>query len=208
MRESEFSCQVMPAREWCPDGFNFTAHMGSLCADITTRMPELAHVDMGQVAICCSQARKRVHHGLQAALTPMRFENGGRFTIQNGRRYTSQRLADPTTGREFLYILTFYLPRFINASRNEKLVTVFHELWHISPDFNGDLRRHAGRCYIHTGSQRQYDARMQQLANRWLSLSPPCRVHAFLDFDFRRLQRRYGRIFGLKIPHPKLIPVP
>ena len=57
-------------------------------------------------------------------------------------------------GVEMMYILKFYLPRFQNESFEEKLTTIFHELWHISGDFNGDIRRHAGRCYVHTSSER------------------------------------------------------
>ena len=58
--------------------------------------------------------------------------------------------------------------RFMDVDFEEKLVTIFHELWHVSPRFDGDLRRHPGRCYMHTGSQKDYDAQMLRLARRWL----------------------------------------
>ncbi|REJ67552.1 MAG: hypothetical protein DWQ31_10600 [Planctomycetota bacterium] len=169
------------------------------------RLPELKHIDLDRVAISFNQARKAVGHGLQATLTPMRFEEGRLWTVRGGRRYTAQRLYGPD-GREFLYILSFYLPRFLNHRLEEKLVTILHELWHISPRFNGDLRRHAGRCYVHTRSEREYDAAMARLARKWLSLDPPHEVYGFLHASFAQLQRRHGRIFGTKIPHPRLIP--
>lgn len=180
--------------------------MRRLCAEIVQHTPELAHIDMDRVAVTFSQARKKVSHGLQAALTPMRFENGSLFTQQDGRRYTSQRLFD-ADGQELLYILTFYVPRFLNALLNQKLTTIFHELWHISPSFNGDLRRHSGRCYAHSHSIAHYDAHMQVLVDRWLARSPSVKTYAFLRYNFRQLQSRYGSVTGVTIPHPKMIAV-
>lgn len=106
-----------------------------------------------------------------------------------------------------LYILTFYLPRFMDLDRREKLVTIFHELWHISPDFDGDLRRHEGRCYAHSHSQAAYDAHVGVLADEWLRLGPPAELHAFLRYGFTQLQRHHGPVYGTKIPRPRLIPV-
>jgi hypothetical protein len=90
---------------------------------------------------------------------------------------------------------------------NEKLITVLHELWHISPLFDGDLRRHPGRCYVHTQSQAEYDAQMQLLAERWLAQQPSPAAIEFLQSSFAELHRRHGRVFGTRVPHPKLIRV-
>jgi hypothetical protein len=105
-----------------------------------------------------------------------------------------------------LYILSFYLPRFQNLPLREKLITVLHELWHISPSFNGDIRRHAGRYHAHTHSQAEYDEEMGRLADRWLSLSPPEEVWSFLRDDFTALAARHGSIVGLKIRRPRIVP--
>ena len=40
-------------------------------------------------------------------------------------------------GREILYLVTFCLPRFLDLTFDEKFVTIFHELFHIGPSFNG-----------------------------------------------------------------------
>ena len=72
-----------------------------------------------------------------------------------------------------LYILTFYLPRFLDHSFREKLITVFHELYHISPAFNGDIRRMDGRYHVHTHSQQEYDREMDRLVEQYLRRSPP-----------------------------------
>jgi hypothetical protein len=134
----------------------------------------------------------------------MRFEGGSLMCRRQSRTYTIQRLYD-TQGREIFYILTFYLPRFMDLPFREKLITVFHELWHISPQFDGDLRRHDGRCYAHTHSQKQYDAEMDVLARQYLASSPPASLYEFLQYDFAGLLTRYGRIYGTKVRRPRLL---
>jgi hypothetical protein len=186
-------------------GFNFTAHMRTLCADLTSRLEELAHIDTSRVAIRFCQARRQTRHGLYASLTPLRFEGGHLVRRRRGRTWSIERLYDDA-GREMLYLLSFYLPRFLERPFREKLNTVVHELWHVGPAFDGDLRRHAGRCYAHTHSQKQYDAHVAALADRWLSLTPPREVYGFLHCDFAQLQERHGAIVGQRIRTPRLIP--
>lgn len=187
-------------------GFNFTEHMRNLCVDVTSRLGELSHVDMNRVAVAFAQTRKRVRHGMWASLTPMRFKNGAITERRGNSAYTVQRLFAPD-GTEMLYILTFYLPRFTQLSFQDKLVTIFHELWHVSPRFDGDIRRHPGRCYAHTQSEKEYDAAMAVLAKKWLRQDPPPELYAFLRMSFRRLQDEFGFVYGTKVPSPKLIPL-
>jgi hypothetical protein len=195
-----------PASCWASStvGFDFTRHMRRLCADLTTRLPDLAHIDMQRVAVRYCQVRRGGRHGVQATLTPLRFERGARETTRRGKNWIVEPIYDDA-GREMLYLLSFYLPRFLNHSVAEKLATVCHELWHISPEFDGDLRRHEGRCYAHGPSERQFHEAMHRLAEKWLSVSPPAEMHAFLNHDFRELQQLHGRVFGIKIPTPRLV---
>ncbi len=187
-------------------GFDFTRHMRLLSADMVARLPELHHVDLDRVAISFSQTRKAVSHGLHATLTPMRFEQGSLIGRRGGERVTVERFFDPR-GREILYVLSFYLPRFLNEPLREKLATTLHELWHISPQFDGDLRRHGGRCYAHGPSQAAYDATVERLLDRWLSLGPPPDLYAPLRLNIRQWVRRHGQVVGQKIRTPRLIPV-
>jgi hypothetical protein len=180
--------------------------MRILCEDIVVRCSELAHVRMEQVAVMWSQAKKPTSSGLYASLTPMRFRGGLLEGRVGRRRYTVERMYDEQ-GIEYLYLLTFCLPRFLDLGFAEKLTTVFHELWHISPVFDGDLRRHSGRCYAHTKSQRGYDQHMKQLARQWLDASPPPALYDFLHLDFATLYRTQGRIGGTRLRRPKLIPL-
>ena len=187
-------------------GFDFTAAMRRLCRDMVARLAELSHIRLERVAISLCQARQNGSHGLYASLTPLKFEAGADQQVLEGRRYGVQRLCDQQ-GRELLYILSFFLPRFQNTSLEEKLSTVLHELWHISPEFDGDLRRHAGRCYAHGPSQREYDAQMERLAQRWLALDPPGHLYEFLTLDFSELVAEHGQVIGTRWPTPKLLPL-
>ncbi len=187
-------------------GFDFTAAMLRLCEDMTGRLPELRHIDLSRVAMSLCQTRKNTTHGIYASLTPLRFESGARTTKRRGRRYGVEPICD-SQGREYLYILSFYLPRFMNPPLEEKLSTVVHELWHISPNFDGDLRRHEGRCYAHGPSQKKYDAKMDELAQQWLMRDPPSHLYEFLECDCTELIAQHGRICGTRWRNPQLVPL-
>lgn len=187
-------------------GFDFSASMSRLCTDMVARHPEFRHIRMEEVAVTFAQTRRRVSHGLQAKLTPMRFEDGSIVTHRNGRAWTVQRLYHDE--REMLYILTFYLPRFLNHSFREKMITVFHELYHISPKFDGDIRRFGGHYHVHSHSQKEYDRQMETFAEEYLAMKPPEYLFSFLKKRFKGLQDEHGTVVGLRVPIPKIIPVP
>jgi hypothetical protein len=106
-----------------------------------------------------------------------------------------------------LYVLTFCLPRFLDQPFREKLVTVFHELYHIGPAFDGDLRRHPGRYEVHSHSKDLYDERMADLVRDYLADHPEPEVFHFLRSGYRELWDTHGGITGVVVPRPKLLPV-
>ncbi len=187
-------------------GLDFTLHVRRLCEDAVRRLPELEHIDPDRIAFGFRQARKPAGHGVYASLTPLRFAGGRAHILRRGRKWGIEKLHDEN-GREMLYLLNFYLPRFLNLSFRDKLITFFHELWHIGPKFDGDLRRFEGRCYAHGGSQKHYDAQASALAERWLLLRPPKASYAFLRHNFRGLVEQHGQVYGRRFPAPKLTPL-
>ena len=66
------------------------------------------------------------------------------------------------------YVMDFYVPVFFNLSFREKLVTVLHELYHISPKFDGELRTFKGRSYQHGPSKEKYDNYMEYLCDKYI----------------------------------------
>jgi predicted metallopeptidase len=187
-------------------GFDFTYHIRRLCEDMVARSESLCHIDMERVAISFSQTRLATKTGIFASLTPLRFAGGAAHTVRRGCKWEIQKVID-TNGRSMLYLLNFYLPRFLDLSFREKLETVIHELWHVSPRFDGDLRRLGETKYAHGASQKKYDAYVRILADEWLALNPPERLYAFLHDNFRGLTAQHGRVIGTKIRAPKMIRV-
>ncbi|MDO4628154.1 MAG: hypothetical protein Q4C70_03140 [Planctomycetia bacterium] len=186
--------------------FDFTAKMRIICEDMTRKVVALQHIHMERVAVGFCQTRSASEYGCYASLTPLRFENGSLTTIRRKQRYTLQRMLDPH-GMEYLYLLNFYVPRFLNTDFRNKLITTVHELLHISERFDGDIRRFAGRCYAHSSSQKDYDAYAEKLASLWLAQNPPVEMYQFLHDDFDTLRRKYGKIHGQHYPIPRLIRV-
>lgn len=185
--------------------FDFCSAMQRLCEDICCRHTAFQHISMDRVAITFAQTRSPVEWGIQAKLTPLRFAGGCRHERRDEKLWTVQRVY--RDGREMLYVLTFYLPRFLNLSFEEKLVTVFHELFHIGPAFDGDIRRFGGSCYIHSSSQKAYDQQMAVFVQDYMRMRPDQDLFSFLRYNFQQLQRNHGPVVGLRIAVPKLIPL-
>lgn len=186
--------------------FDITAALTAVCEDMAVRIPDLRHVRMNQVALSYCQTRRGTSHGMLAKLTPLRFQEGALTAFRGGQLWTIQRLVD--RGVEQLYILSVYLPRFFDLPFIEKLNTLVHELYHISPRFDGDIRRFPGRCFAHSSSHDTYDEIVQMLLRGYLrSRSSRSRLLRFLQYDFVTLRRTYGEVVGSRIPIPKLIPV-
>lgn len=213
------SRRPLPARWVVPEGrrlraataaevtapFDFTSAMSRLCTDVAARCAALRHVQMPHVLVSFTPSRNRSRFGLQARVTPLRFRNGKILRRHGAIDYQVQRFF--VDGREKLYILTFCLPRFLDQSFEEKLVTVFHELYHMSPAFDGDLRRHPGRYAVHSHSKACYDRRMAELVQVYLQDHPEPESFSFLRLGYRELWDRHQGITGVIVPRPKLLPV-
>jgi hypothetical protein len=200
----------LEAPSWLQTGplfrpFDFCGHIRALCADITTHCRELAHIDVSRLLFGMMQARSSRLNGLQARVTPLRFHRGDLLRQRRGVCYQVQRYV--VDGREMLYLVTFCLPRFLNRPFDDKFITLFHELFHISAAFDGDFRRHKGRYGLHSHSKKDYDAQMAQLARSYLSRCRDARLHHFLRLDFAQLVHRHGGVVSIVVPHPKLVPV-
>ncbi len=185
--------------------FDFCGHVRRLCADIVRRCDEFQHIDISRLLFGMTQARTGKAHGLQARVTPLRFRQGRLTRRRYGTLYQVQRYV--VDGREMLYLVTFCLPRFLDQSFEDKFVTLFHELYHISPAFEGDLRRHEGRCMLHTHSKRCYDTHMAHLSRAYLANGADASLHGWMRLDFAQLRHRHGSVAAAVVPRPRLIPV-
>ncbi|MER3415445.1 MAG: hypothetical protein C4297_04425 [Gemmataceae bacterium] len=186
------------------DGFCFSAAMHTLIGDIVEHVSELAHIRPEQVLVGVTRARNQRPGGLYARIVPMRFAGGCLTTQRRGQVWHMQRFWLDEC--EILYLLHFFLPRYGHLDFEEKLVTVFHELYHISPEFNGDLRRWDGPCVLHGRSIMAYDRRMLGLARDYVRLTGGAPAAWFLRLSWAQLCAAGGTVWGYCPPLPKLLP--
>lgn len=183
---------------------NFDLAMQNLIEDIVENCDYFNHVDLGRVIISAKSSKTSGLDGVYAQIFPLRYRNGAYSGIERiGKRLERYRM-DPIyrERREMLYILYFYLPRFLNLSFLEKTTTIFHELYHISPEFNGDLRRFPGKNFMHGSSLGKYDSLMTALARDYLFRTSNLEKSDFLRFGSRSIQKRYGKLKYTQIPEP------
>ncbi len=187
--------------------FDYTEAMERLVRDIAARCPEFAHIDADRIVIAYTQTRSPGAHGLYASIHPLRFQDGKRTAKKRGRTYAMPRIRIGEV--EILYVLYFALPRFADLGFETKMVTIFHELYHISPAFNGDIRRFPGKNYAHGHSRKRYNELARSLAEQYTRNADTREVTAFLRMGFDELQKRYGAVVGRHVrpPRPQLAQV-
>jgi hypothetical protein len=143
--------------------------------------------------------------GVLAKVVPLRFENGARQGIHGKKRFMMPPMV--FQGRELLYLAMFFLPRFQNQSLEEKIRTVCHELYHINPQFNGDIRRFPGANYAHGRSRKWYDTLFEDSVQRVLKWLPASPEFDWLKLSFDELYGQHGALAGHRFAMPKLIPL-
>lgn len=181
--------------------FDITAAVRDVCRDICSKVSIFRSYDLSRVGFSVSKSRGSDDYGVFASLTPLRFENGSRLTRRRGAFYTIPAVYDAQTKIELSYILTICVPRFTNRkSVKDKIVTLTHELYHISPRFDGDIRRFNGPKYAHGSSRKRFDAIASKIADEWLATDPDPKIWDFLRWNFDELEERFGGVVGWRFP--------
>jgi len=87
------------------------------------------------------------------------------------------------------------------------VATVLHELYHISPLFNGDVRRFSGKNYAHGSSRKRYDDIINKFTGEYMNSTNHPELSTFLKYKYSELRRRNGAIYGDMIRIPRSRPV-
>lgn len=183
---------------------DYTKYLRETVTDMVAVCSELRHIRLGRVAFSFSKAKTTKQNGLLASLTPLRFEGGQTVTSKRGILYQIPQLV--IGGVEMLYIVSFVYPRFLDLSLEQKTNTIIHELWHISEEFNGDIRRYPGRTFAHSGRRSRFDEEVEVVAAKWLQRTPfPLDI---LRLDSTNLIKKYGKVVGQKVTKPRLVRLP
>jgi hypothetical protein len=105
------------------------------------------------------------------------------------------------------YLIYFYHPRFFNLSPSEKLKVIFHELYHISPDFNGDIRRLAAHKASHGASRERFDDFFEHDLTKFYAYIEKTPYMKFLEMNARALRLSFEKIKGRRMKMPKPVVV-
>ena len=186
-------------------GFDFTGSMTLLVEDIVKTHPYFSHIKPDNLLITISSSNGN-SRGVIAKLRPMRFEGGLKTKMLRGIEYTAPDVN--INGNGILYALYFMLPRYLNYGTFEnRLATVLHELHHISPLFNGDIRRFEGKNYAHGNSREKYDKLMNIYTEEYIKSTRYPKLSEFLKYKYPELRRKYGAIYGDMVRIPRSKPV-
>lgn len=155
---------------------NFNHAIRALLRDVVARSPKFQHIKPSRVLVVAGEARR----ASRGTVRPLCFR-GTKSTDARGRRKPIIRYR----GRRMLYLITLR-PLFFRASDPEQRIrTVLHELFHISPKFDGTL--HQGRRHARMGDR--FSARLRPIVRRYLKECPPeIRAPFAHDGEVRMLQ--------------------
>lgn len=174
--------------------YNLTDDISLLVHLLVRRVERLSHIKPGQILHGVSQARTRSRYGVYAQCHGLRFKHGKReHPTRDGHVW--QWPIIKVRGQEIFYYITYFLPRFLDQPPRERLHTLLHELYHINPKFNGDLRRFPGRNEFHGHN---YDATIDSILEE---AQPHIDVERFpfLVHGFDELVQRFGGVVGNKL---------
>jgi hypothetical protein len=96
---------------------------------------------------------------------------------------------------------------FFNLSPQEQLAVIFHELFHINPDFNGDIRRLGNAGSIHGYSKITFNSLFERELVSFCEYVRGAPSIDFLGMNAEYLKKSYSRVYGqrMKLPKPVIV---
>lgn len=177
------------------EGINLTDTLSLLLHEMIRRTDEFRNFDVNRILLCCSTNKTANGGGIYGKLVPLRFENGSEVISHRGRYYTIPKLH--VNNLEILYLMYFYIPKFFNLPAREKVNVMFHELYHINPDFNGDIRRMGSVKKAHGHSRKSFEEKYIEFAEDFYRYVKETPYYAFLNMSandhmkyFKKVQYR------------------
>lgn len=130
--------------------------------DVSRRMPEFGHIDPSRILVVAGEARR----ASRATVRPLAFSDS------RDRISADRKRAKPLVqirGRQMLYVVAFRPMFFLRSTAEQRVETILHELWHISPRFDGTLDR--ARRHTHLSAE-GFRAHFDPLVERYLGSMP------------------------------------
>ncbi len=183
------------------DKIDLSQALTAVIADIALRCPPLGHIDVNRLLVCVGSNRGGRHGGLYGKLIPLRFKDGSSLLRYRGKIYALPEITN--NGSYCLYIIYFYMPRFFDLPWEEKLRVIFHELYHISPRFDGDIRRMGAVKTAHGHSKKHYDSLFDSELRLYKNIIHETPHVKFLALNTMELYTRYQIVTAVRMKHPR-----
>ncbi len=186
-------------------GINITDTISGIIEEIVRHSDQFRHIDPAMIHICMASNRKGSGGATFGKLVPLKFKNGESLLRYRGRIYAMPRVVHE--GRDVLYIIYFYTPRFLDLSAREKLRVIFHELYHISPEFNGDIRRFGKVKASHGSSKKRYDSLFENEVERFYEYITTTPYINFLSMNTLELKNTFHKIYCSRMKQPRPVQI-
>ena len=129
-----------------------------LIRDAAKKLPELAHIRANRILVVAGEARR----ASRATIRPGHFKETRARASGAGHRKPLIQIR----GRKILYVITLRPLWFLASTPEERIGTVFHELYHVSTRFDGTLHRARRHSQM---SRATYNRRVRALRERYLA---------------------------------------
>jgi uncharacterized protein YgiM (DUF1202 family) len=147
-------------------------------------IPAFRHYNPNRIAISIARSRSHGTHGVLAYIVPLRYVGGSEIRKASLRglmgfyKYESPDIEQKHP--DALYLLSFVVPKFFRLSARDRAETIVHELYHIHPDFRGDLRRFPGVHRHHGPTPREFNRQVKRLTDELVQNAPELLHHPIL----------------------------
>jgi len=174
------------------ESINLTDILTQIIHDMVRSTDEFKLFDLNKILICCASNRKDFKGATYGKLLPLRFKDGSEIIKHNGKFYTIPKLK--INNIEILYIIYLYIPKFFNLSVKDKINVMFHELYHISPEFNGDIRRMGNFKSAHGHSRKAFEEKYIYYADSFYKTINNTSYNNFLKMNSEDIKNRYKTV--------------
>jgi hypothetical protein len=140
---------------------NMTLAVKRLIRDAARRLPELSHIRASRMLVVAGEARRNS----RATIRPAHFRETRRRSGGGGR----EKPLVQVRGRKILYVVTLRPLWFVDSTPEERIDTILHELYHVSPRFDGTLHRSRRHSELPSAP---YNRRIRGLRDRYLAQAP------------------------------------
>jgi hypothetical protein len=186
------------------DSINLSDVLAHVMHEFIRRYPLFHHIDLNRVQVCVSSNRSG-RGGLYGNLVPLRFRDGSPVVRHRGRVYRMP--AYEINGVEQLYLVYFFMPRFFDLPLGDKVKVLAHELYHISADFNGDIRRMGRTRAAHGHSRERFDSFFMKEVRDFIPYISGTPYANFLNLDTRGINGTFRAVKAMRLKMPRPFPV-